>query len=278
VVVQRGNGQNQRQQQGQSDDAGDHRDTVISKDVRFVTQVVSGVTPDPQVAVRIADYRTQVQAKLDAPIGTAPAELPRGAERTSEVAIGNVVADALRTAYGTQIAFTNGGGLRSALPSGYQPADKSLRRTSSGYAAGPPFDLVLGGAYTLLPFGNVAVTRTVTGAQLRAALENSVRSAPAASGGFLQVSGFRFSYDASKPAGSRVVSVALDDGKAIVNSPSMSITATTNNFTNNGGDGYAMLADCRGVTRDLLAPVVANYITAQGSVSPAVGGRITRVG
>jgi len=284
VVVQRGgtDGENQRQQQGdnddQSDGAGDDRDTVISKDVRFVTPLVSGVTPDPQVAARIADYRTQVQAKLDAPIGTASAELPRGAERTSEVAIGNVVADALRATYGTQIAFTNGGGLRSALPSGYQPANKSLRRTSPGYAAGPPFDLVLGDAYTLLPFGNVAVTRTVTGAQLWAALERSVSSAPSASGGFLQVSGFRFSYDASKPVGSRVVSVALDDGTAIANSPSVSITATTNDFTNNGGDGYAVLADGQGVTRDLLATVVANYITAQGSVSPAVGGRITRVG
>ncbi len=237
MVVQRGNGQNQRQQQGQCDDAGDHRDTVISKDVRFVTPVVSGVTPDPQGAVRIADYRTQVQAKLDAPIGTAPAELPRGAERTSEVAIGNVVADALRTTYGTQIAFTNGGGLRSALPSGYQPADKSLRRTSSGYAAGPPFDLVLGDAYTLLPFGNVAVTRTVTGAQLWAALENSVRSVPAASGGSLQVSGFRFSYDASKPVGSRVVSVALDDGSAIANSPSTNIMRRRTTSPTTGATG-----------------------------------------
>lgn len=86
-------------------------------------------------------------------------------ERVGEVAVG-VVTDALRATYNTQIALTNGGGLRSSLPSSYAPADTSLRRPTPGYAAGPPYDLVLGDAYTLLPFGNAALTRTVTGAQL----------------------------------------------------------------------------------------------------------------
>jgi 5'-nucleotidase len=205
--------------------------------------------------------------------------LPRSGnnERLGEAAIGNVTTDALRLAYGTQIAFTNGGGLRSPLPSGYKPADTDLRRPADGYAAGPPFDLVLGDAYTLLPFGNVALTRTVTGAQLWAALEHSVGSIPASNGKFLQISGFRFTYDAALPAGSRVVSVTLDDGTAVANDAAVSVTATTNDFTNAGGDGFTMLADGQGVTRDLMANVLADHLAKVGTVSPALEGRITRL-
>lgn len=255
------------------------QDKVLSTGVRFVTPVTSGVTADPVEAARVAELRKQVQAELDKPIGTATDVLPRSGnnERLGEAAIGNVTTDALRTTYGTQIAFTNGGGLRSPIPSGYQPADTSLRRPTAGYAPGPPYDLVLGDAYTLLPFGNVALTRTVTGAQLWSTLEYSVAAIPAANGRFLQISGFRFTYDAARPAGSRVVSVTLDDGTAVPNDPAVTITATTNDFTNAGGDGYTMLADGQGVTRDLLANVVADYLKALGSVSPALEGRITRL-
>lgn len=272
LVVQRGKAPDNRGRGGMPD-------KVVGKDVRFVTPLVSGVTPDPVVSERVAELRRQVQAKLDAPIGSTAAELPRAGnnERLGEAAIGNVTTDALREAYGTQIAFTNGGGLRSALPSGYQPADTTLRRTTSGYAAGPPFDLVLGDAYTLLPFGNVALTRTVTGAQLWSALEHSVGSIPASNGKFLQISGFRFTYDASRAPGSRVVAVVLDDGTPIPNDAGVTVTATTNDFTNNGGDGFTMLADGQGVTRDLMANVLADHLVRTGSPSAELEGRITRL-
>lgn len=260
---------------------GSSPDRVLSKDVRFVTPLANGVTPDPLVAARVAELRSQVQRAYDVPVGEAPAVLPRGGtpavERTEEVAVGNLVADALRTTYGTQIAFTNGGGLRSSLPAaGYAPADRTLRRPGSGYAAGPPFDLVLGDVYTLLPFGNVALTRTVTGAQLWSVLEHSVGSIPGANGKFLQVSGFRFSYDASRPAGSRVVAVTLDDGTAVLPDSTV-LTATTNDFTNAGGDGYTVLADGQGVTRDLMANVVADHVRDLGVVSPTLQGRIVKL-
>ena len=251
----------------------------LSSSVVFRTPVVSGVTPDPAVKAELDRYRALLGERLDVPIGTATDLFPRSGnnERLGEAAIGNLVTDALRATYGTQIAFTNGGGLRSPLPSSYAPADTSLRRTAPGYAAGPPYDLVLGDAYTLLPFGNTALTRTVTGAQLHAALEHSVAPLPSSNGRFLQVSGFRFSYDLAQPAGSRVVAVTLDDGTAVPDDAGFTLTAATNDFTNAGGDGYAMLADGQGVTRELLATVVAEHITRLGTVEPVVEGRITRV-
>ncbi len=249
---------------------------TVTATSEFVSPVASAVTPDPGVVALLQPYRDELSAQMDGVIGTATDIFPRAnnIERIREVAIGNLVADTLRTTYGTQIAFTNGGGLRSSLPSSsYLPADTTLRRPSAGYAPGPPYDVVTGDAYSVLPFGNQSLTRTVTGSQLWSILERSVASAPNSFGGFLQISGFRFTYNSALPAFSRVVSVALADGTPIPRDGT-TYTAATNDFTNAGGDGYVELADGQGTTRDLMANDLVEYITAQGTISPYTDGRI----
>lgn len=251
---------------------------VASRAAQFVVPLAGAVTPDPAIVAMLAPYRVRLAAAFDAPAGVATGLFPRGGnvERVGEVAVGNLVADAMRIRYGVQVALTNGGGLRAPLPSSYLPANTALRRPAPGYAAGPPYDLVVGDIYTLLPFGNEVVTRTVTGAQLYAALENGVSRMPAADGRFPQISGFRFSYDASRPAGSRVVSVTLDDGTA-VQRDGAAYTFATNNFVNAGGDGYTALADGQGTSREVMADVVLAYVRALGTITPSIEGRITRL-
>jgi 5'-nucleotidase len=248
---------------------------VVTASSQFVVPLSGAVTPDPKVVELLAPYRAELAEQLDGVIGVATDIFPRGnnIERIREVALGDLTADALRTTYGTQIAFTNGGGLRSPLPSSYLPQDTSLRRPAPGYAAGPPYDLVIGDVYSVLPFGNQSLTRTVTGAQLWAVLERSVGQAPNAFGGFLQISGFRFTYDSTQPAGSRVTSVTLNDG-TVVAEDATTYTATTNDFTNAGGDGYVELADGQGVTRNLMANDLLAYITDLGTITPTTDGRI----
>ena len=248
---------------------------VTSATSEFVVPVTGAVTPDPNVVSLLQPYRDELSAKLDGVIGTATGVFQRDGviERLREVAVGDLVADALRETYGTQIAFTNGGGLRSPLPSSYLPQDTTLRRPAPGYAAGPPYDVVIGDAYSVLPFGNQSLTRTVTGAQLWAVLERSVSKAPSSSGGFLQISGFRFTYNSSRPAFSRVLSVTLNDGTAVAPNGT-TYTATTNDFTNGGGDGYVELADGQGTTRDLMADDLVDFITAKGTLTPTTDGRI----
>jgi 5'-nucleotidase len=251
---------------------------IVMASSEFVVPVTSAVQPDPKVVELLAPYREELAAQLDGVIGVATDIFPRGGniERIREVALGDLTADALRTTYETQIAFTNGGGLRSPLPSSYLPQDTTLRRPTPGYAAGPPYDLVIGDVYSVLPFGNQSLTRTVTGAQLWAVLERSIGQAPNAFGGFLQISGFRFTYDSTLPAGSRVLSVTLDDG-TVVAEDATTYTGTTNDFTNAGGDGYVELADGQGVTRNLMANDLLAYITAQGTITPTTDGRIDDV-
>ncbi|HEY0737091.1 MAG TPA: 5'-nucleotidase C-terminal domain-containing protein [Herpetosiphonaceae bacterium] len=252
--------------------------TVLSSAAQFVTPLSSAVTPDASIVNLLAPYRTQLAAAFDAKVGVATDTFPRGGnvERVREVALGNLVADSMRVRYGTQLAFTNGGGLRAALPSSYAPLDKTLRRPAAGYVAGPPYDLVIGDVFTVLPFGNSVVTRSITGAQLHAIVEHSVAALPSANGRFAQISGFKFSYDVTRTPGSRIVSLTLDDGTPIL-ADATTYTLATNDFTNAGGDGYTMLADGKGTTREVMADVLLDYIRQLGTITPVIDGRITAV-
>jgi hypothetical protein len=244
------------------------------------SQVRIRITPsDAAAGVAGATTNFSVDNTEQRTIGVASAVFPHTLTDmgTSEMALGDLVADAMRIRYGTQLAFQNGWGVRTPLPSPtFLPADTSLRRTTGGYAAGPPYDLVMGDITQMLPFGNRVVTRTVTGSQLWAALENGVSTYPTNNNGFPQISGFSFTFKAGNAAGSRVLSVALLGGGAILKNTT-TYTFATNDFLNAGGDGYTMLNDGMGTSREILAQVVADYIQNLGTITPTIGGRMTVV-
>jgi 2',3'-cyclic-nucleotide 2'-phosphodiesterase (5'-nucleotidase family) len=161
--------------------------------------------------------------------------------------------------------------------------------------------VVLGDVYTVLPFNNAITTRTVTGDQLWAMLENGVSKIDAAGNGadgrFPQISGFRFTFDfgnatgctgtQTPPAGqpvtwecgtpSRVIAVELTDGTDIL-PDATTYTIALPNFVNFGGDGYTMLADGLGTTLDLDAAVMREYMEVflGGTFTPVTDGRITK--
>ena len=248
---------------------------VVESSVSIISPVASAVTPDPAVEALLAPYQALLSAALDGDMGVATDVFVRGnnIERLQEVPIGDLLTDAMRLRYGVQLAITNGGGIRAPLPSSYLPANTALRRMSPGYAAGPPYDLVKGDAFATLPFGNVVVTRTVTGTQIWAMLENGISGLPAAAGRFPQISGFKFTYSASAPPGARVVTVSLEDDTPIPADATV-YTLATNDFMNTGGDGYAVLADGTGTSRDVMADVLVDYILGLGTISPLTYGRI----
>lgn len=249
---------------------------VKSSSVEFVTPMSDQITADAALEQILKPYRDELAVAFDGKIGTADGLLERGnnVERLGEVAIGNLVADSMRLAYGTDLGFTNGGGVRAPLPSSYAPKDTTLRRPASGYAAGPPFDLVIGDVFAVLPFGNSVITRTVTGKQVWAVMEHSVEGLPEAKGWFGQISGFKVTYDSSKPAGQRVVSIDLEAGGAIPNSDTQTYTFATSDFIATGGDGYTMLADNDGTSRDKMADVLLSHIKTVGTLSSAKAGRL----
>jgi 2',3'-cyclic-nucleotide 2'-phosphodiesterase (5'-nucleotidase family) len=248
------------------------------------TGVVSTVTTqDVVAAAMVKKYKDQLSTKLDVKIGQVSGTFPRGGtpavERSGETPMGNYIADLMRAKYKTDFAIQNGGGIRDTFPARtYTPAATGLVRTGTG-----PLDVTLGDAFTVFPFGNQLATTVVTGANLWKALENGVGGNYPGDGRFPQVSGFKFSFDASKPIGSRITEVTKLDGSAIAKD-SKEYTLTTLDFLIYGGDGYANVftptsAKVQGALLDLIVDALkADMAAKKVTQVPVADGRIKKVG
>jgi 5'-nucleotidase len=240
-------------------------------------------TADVATAAMVKKYKDQLSTKLDVKIGQVSALFPHGGtppvQRVGETPIGNYIADVLRAKHKTDFAIQNGGGIRDSFPARtYTPAATGLVRTGTG-----PLDVTLGDAFTVFPFGNQLATTVVTGANLWKALENGVGGNYPNDGRFPQISGFKFSFDASKPVGSRIVEVTKLDGSAIAKD-SKEYTLTTLDFLIYGGDGYANVfspskAKVQGALLDAFVEALkADMAAGKVTQVPAVDGRIKKVG
>jgi 5'-nucleotidase len=255
-----------------------------SASATMTTGVVSTVTTqDVAAAALVKKYKDQLTAKLDIKIGQVSGVFPRGGspavERSGETPMGNYIADLLRAKYKTDFAIQNGGGIRDTFPAKtYIPVNPALVRTGTG-----ALDVTLGDALAVYPFGNQLATTVVTGENLWKALENGVGGNFPGDGRFPQISGFKFSFDASKPIGSRIVEVTKSDGTAIAKD-SKEYTLTTNDFLIYGGDGYLNVfspsqAKVKGALLDVFVDALkADMAAGKVTQVPAADGRIKKVG
>jgi 5'-nucleotidase len=248
------------------------------------TGVVSTVTTqDVAAAAMVKKYKDQLTAKLDIKIGQVSGVFPRGGtpavERSGETPMGNYIADLMRAKYKTDFVIQNGGGIRDTFPAKtYVPVNTALVRTGTG-----PLDVTLGDALTVYPFGNQVATTVVTGENLWKALENGVGGNYPGDGRFPQISGFKFSFDSSKPIGSRIVSVTKVDGTAIPKDAT-EYTLTTLDFLIYGGDGYLNVfsptkAKVQGALLDVFTDALkADMAAGKVTQVPVADGRIKKVG
>jgi len=222
------------------------------------------VTPDATFAAELAELGKPLEELKAKVIGTATAAIEGSREvcRVEECAMGSLIADAIldRTRdQGTQIAFQNGGGVRSSIDQG---------------------EITMGEVLTVLPFSNTLATFQLKGSDVVAALENGVSDVENGAGRFPQVAGLRYTWDRTKAAGSRIVSAEVqENGQWVPVDPAKTYNAVTNNYVRNGGDGYAMFAGEDKNAYDFgpaLEDVLADYIAKQGgSITPATDGRIS---
>jgi len=242
------------------------------------------LTPNADGAALVKKYKDQLNAKLDVKIGQVNGIFAQGGtpqvQRAGEAAIGNFTADAMRKKYGTEFAYINGGGIRDKFPAAtYVPADKTYNRPGTDKVA--PFDVTLGDALAVYPFGNTVGVSVITGENLWKALENGVSNWPG-DGRFPQISGFKFSFDTTKAVGSRVQSVTKADGTAIAKD-SKEYTIAVPDFMIYGGDGYVGVftpskAKLRGLLVDVFIEAVQEASAGGKAIQiPALDGRITKV-
>ena len=222
--------------------------TAVLRDAAFF----ENVEENKDIAKKLNDMYEANKSKLEREVGTTAVDLDGEREhvRAQESNFGNMVADAMRAAAKSDVALTNGGGIRASIPAG-------------------KIDMTQ--IWTAFPFGNTIMKIEVKGADLLAALEYGVADAPAPQGKFPQVSGVSFKYDPKQEAGKRVYDVKVAD-KAL--DLEKTYTLATNDFMA-GGDGYTMFAKGKKLgDYGMYTEVLEKYLAEHKNVSPKVEGRI----
>ena len=183
------------------------------------TSIYPQFTPRADVADYVQTYVAASKTFAQKPAGHL-------AGPASGKALGQLIADsqlAATRSVGAQIAFMNPFGVRTGLV----PGEGGLVK--------------FGDLYAVQPFGNTLITQTMTGAEIKAVLEqgfdtNGPNQALAPS------AGLTYRYDLSRPIGDRVFDLMLD-GKPL--DPAASYRISTNNFLAQGGDSFTLLAKQR---------------------------------
>lgn len=232
--------------------------------------LVANAAADAEAAELLASYKADVEEVKNESAGAYTEVFLNGGRnaggvRASETNLGNVITDGMLNAAkqidaDTVIALQNGGGIRASIDVG---------------------EITIGEVLTVMPFGNSLAIMDLTGAELKRALEHSVKDFPAESGGFLHVAGMEFSFDPSKAAGSRVTSANLisEDGLRTNIENTKRYKVATNTFTAAGGDGYAVFADVYADGRvsepgNIDYEMFIDYISELEVISPMLENRI----
>jgi 5'-nucleotidase/UDP-sugar diphosphatase len=217
----------------------------------------------PTTSLLVDEYNQRLNRLLGQKIGVFGSELQtfKSLVRTREMPFGNLIADALKHYAKTDIGLINGGVIRG---------DKSYTKGAV---------ITRRDIATELPFRNHVAVFSVTGEQLRKALENSVSQVEIVEGKFLQVSGLSFTYSLEKPANERVQTIHIN-GREL--DPKQKYSVATSDYLANGGDGYGVFLNALHKEQNtqqyqLLSDVVIRMIQQQKTIKPKVESRIKRV-
>jgi 5'-nucleotidase len=197
---------------------------------------------DPAVQAVVNQYVTASAPLANKIIGKIQGDLTRtgsvvGGVTLGEQTLGDVIADAQLVATqpanlgGAQLAFMNPGGIR---------ADMKVSDISSGGEA--PGEVTYGEAFTVQPFGNSLVTKTMTGDMIRRLLQQQFQGCGGTAlpeGRILQISS-SFKYEQNRAAAACTDKI----GRMWVNGVEVAATdsfrVTMNNFLATGGDGFTV--------------------------------------
>jgi 5'-nucleotidase len=222
-----------------------------------------GYAKDPEQTALIEAYDRLAAPIAGRPAGSIKQTLSRTPNDAGESVLGDIIADAQLNATspaangGAVIALTNPGGIRTDIV--------KKEDGSATYA-----DL-----FASQPFRNQLVTLTLTGAQIKDALEQQWTDPNRPR--ILQVSkGFSYAWDGTKPFGAHVIAISMSlNGKRI--EPTASYRVTVNNYLSVGGDGFAALKQGSSQQFGVYdVDALYGYFQANSPIAPAKAGRITK--
>lgn len=197
---------------------------------RATNHLVDPAVPsnDPVLQQLLEETRARSAAAAKQPIARLGVpQLPRTIDRNGESVLGRVIADALLHAahhHRADVACTNPGGVRQHLPG--LPTDAPVTFED---------------AYATQPFGNAVVVLELSGAELRALLEQQWRRGERH--GLLSCSrGLSYRFDQARPPGQRVEALQLH---GVPVDPQRRYRLAISKFIADGGDAYTVLTRTR---------------------------------
>lgn len=224
---------------------------IVTKSAEIVTTFQNPEHLDAKIKAELDAYQAYVAPITSQVIGEAAAPISRSANASGETALGNLIADGMKVATGSDFAFMNVGGIRDEIKD-----------------AGP---ITWGELFAIQPFGNDIVTMNITGEQVRILLNQQFA---ADRNRIMQISGLKYTWTNNQPLGQKVLDIYLPSGSKI--DPNGVYSVAVNNFMADGGDGFLVLK--QGTNRatkmtDLDASV--DYIKSlAGPISAQIEGRI----
>lgn len=261
---------------------------VITKKGKITTKLIS-LGEDEETKSYVEGIKDEYNKLLEEVIGKTEVDLTtldadgNRAVRIAETNLGDFCADAFRSVMDADIGMMNGGGIRANIAAG---------------------NLTYNNMLSVFPWSNYGCVIEATGQQIKDALEMGAKNYPEESGGFLQVSGLKYTIDASIPSSVvtnadtgmfekvngkyRVTDIQVWNAQKSAYEPidlqSTYTVAGTNYTLRNNGDGYTMFDGCKVVKDNTMVDndVLRVYLTdvLKGVVDeqykdPAGQGRIT---
>ncbi len=236
---------------------------LVGQEAHNVT-VGSGERGDSPAETALVDRYAAAVAPIASHIVGHLTDRATKSTRDGESSAADLIADSMLAAThlpengGAQFALVNSTGVRVDLPGG---------------------DIRYDAAFAMMPFGNNLVVMTLTGAQIKAAIEQQY-AIPVSAGFKLPAAlapsaGFTYAIDMSRPQGSRVVDMRLMD-KPI--DPAGRYRIAVNNYLASGGDGLTAFTAGIDLTDNGLVDLDALVAWIAPGRSPPMPNRVRIIG
>lgn len=186
------------------------RAEIIPYTVDLVSSL-SELKEDEEVKAIAEKYEKLSGTKLNEVLAVTDKDLVHDKLKGPSI-LGEWICEVMARASNSQIAITNGGGIRTSLNKG---------------------NITMGNLYEVMPFDNTLFTMELTGSDIKKVIENGIGNDKI---GWVQVSGLNVKYDLTKPFGNRVTEMSLKNGTKLDMNKYYKVV--TNDFMASNGDEY----------------------------------------
>ncbi|MEN6347834.1 MAG: 5'-nucleotidase C-terminal domain-containing protein [Syntrophomonas sp.] len=212
---------------------------VVSAIPEVIDLPTPGLAADVRIQAIIDDGQKEIGPIKNAVIGKTSGDLTHQRDKVS--VLGQWVTDVMRQQTGADIAFQNGGGLRTGIPAG---------------------EITAGKIWEVIPFDNTLFQLDMKGSQILKVLQHGINNPKYQ---YLQYSGIKVKFDPLQPADKSIKEVTLADDSVL--DPEKTYRVVTNDFMAEGGDGYSMfkegsnIIDTHLLVRDVLIEAIQKIET-----------------